>query len=324
MIHTDIHLHFCAAPRLDELLTYCGTGGIGRAGLVSLPDRKAGNFNKAVINAVKHNPARFIGFGCLDHRQQRSETGGAAQVKELFSEGFTGLKLWLGKPRTQVDFQVRMEDSYITGALKKCEELGLPVLLHLADPPPFWEPGGPYGSKSTADRTDGINHFGTFNDWIDRGRELFTKFPDVAFLGAHLLFLAGGMEKINEVMACHPNLLLDTAPGRWFYRILINHKSQAETFFEKYGTRILLGSDAMFFPEEFTLFPKMGVDENLESFNRIKSFLSGSTRKGEGEVNDPFPWPDYSVEMKIPCLNLTEKTRELIMIKNADIFFKGV
>ena len=318
---TDIHIHFCDSSRLEEFLKFCDLTGIRKAGLVSLPDPKRGTFNMPVLAAVKRAPDRFIGFGCLDHRQERTERSGSLQVKNLAASGFHGLKLWIGKPSVQKFFGIAMEDNYITGALKTAEDLDMPVLFHLADPPVFWNPGGPL-----YENTNGSSVQDSFQNWIDRGRNIFSRFTGTTFIGAHLLFLAGGLPELDTILMEHLNLMLDTAPGRWFYRILAGLKTKAAAFFTKHAGRILLGSDSFFFPENYTGWEFPGMDKNITNLERLCSFLSADPEKRG--IDDPFPWEKYPGEgeydgTRLPCLELSDETLNAIMVNNADIFFKG-
>ncbi|MDC7226748.1 MAG: amidohydrolase family protein [Spirochaetales bacterium] len=297
---TDIHIHFCAADRFDELLQFCAEAGINRAGLVSLPDKKNGNFNSAVQKAFKSAPEKFIGFGCLDHRRERTEKNGAMQVEELYNEGFKGLKLLLGKPAAEDEFKLEMESSYIAGALKAAANLNMPVLFHIADPPDHFPKQPP----------------GTFSRWIERGVELFSNFPETTFITAHLLFLAGGLSNLSRIMETLPNLYLDTAPGRWFYRPLSENKDAATNFFNCYADRLLLGSDSIFVSPDITTYPMLGIEENNRTIRRINRFLSA----GEHEIiDDPYPGNGGGW---LACLNLDKAVIKKITRTNADRFFK--
>lgn len=309
---TDIHIHFCDAPRLHEFLSFCEHSGIKKAGLVSLPDLKRGTFNSEVAAALKAAPERFTGFGCLDHRTGRTERNSAAQVKGLHAAGFKGLKLWLGKPAVAKTYGLRLEDDYISGALKAASDRQMPVLLHLADPPDFW-----------TKRADGSSVYtdadGSFESWIDRGEALFSRFPDITFIGAHLLFLAGGIDNLNRIMSEHGRLCLDTAPGRWFYRKLSEQRAEAREFFHRWRNRLLLGSDSMFFPADYTEFPPGNVDKNLITVSRIVNFLAA-----DKTIDDPYPWPDYppAAVMKLRGLSLDKQTIDMITAGNAEQFFR--
>lgn len=313
---TDFHIHFCETSRLEEFLSFCEEAKIARAGLVSLPHKSWGNFNDSILKAVNHSPERFFGFGCLDHRLSRTEKGGAAQVKQLKADGFGGLKIWLGKPQIQAEFGIKIEDDYISGALKAAGNLGMSVLLHIADPPEFWNEGGI------------LHNHDNFLNWIDRGRELFNKHPNTLFVGAHFLFLAGGLSGLAEILDYHSNLLLDTAPGRWFYRPLAENKIEASAFIHRHANRLLYGSDVMFFPKKFKTFPYIGKSENHIIVNRILHFLCGSATDNDNFIDDPYPWKDYGTlngkgkPHKLPCLTLDESVVNKITNSNTNRFFE--
>jgi predicted TIM-barrel fold metal-dependent hydrolase len=326
---TDLHIHFCDAKQYGELVRFCDLTGITKAGLVSLPDLKQGNFNTAVLMALRKSPERFIGFGCLDHRFQHNEIGGANQVRQLSKSGFSGLKLWLGKPAVQHAFDIKMEDEYISGALNAASDLGMPVLIHIADPPDFWEPGGDlYLHVDHNTKTGSTNDYpGRFENWIDRGLALFSRFSEIKFIGAHLLFLAGGLEKLDSILDAIPNLYLDTSPGRWFYRKLAEQKKSATEFFEHRAERLFFGSDSCFLPLGYTLLPPVAHTKKRVAFDRILKFVSG-TEFGGTVIDDPYPWADYEkneineTNRSLPCLSPSKTTIARILRKNAECFFK--
>lgn len=307
----DLHIHACSLKRIPEFIRYCDQAGLSYAGLVSLPDSKRGTFNHETITTALTSPKRFKAFGCLDYRYSRTEKEGVRQIENLKKLGFSGLKLWIGKPEASKMFNINLEDSFITGALKASSNLEMPVLLHLADPPDFWE-------KDAEGRVIYNQSYGSFNDWINRGRGLFSKFPNLDFIGAHLLFLAGEIDNLNEILREHDNLKIDTAPGRWFFNQLSLDKKKARAFFIRWKKRIILGSDSMFFPKDFSYFPFINLKQNIKSLKNIESLLSK-----DGIIDDPYSRNKSNKKNnKISCLNLEENIVENIFYNNAYQYFK--
>ncbi len=301
----DNHIHFCDKERYEELNDLCDEARIERAGLVSLPKMDGGSFNDAVLFAIRRSPDRFFGFGTLEY-DKIHRLSASKQVEILKSHGFFGLKIWLGKPSIERALGIEMDSKIIIDALQSCETLHMPVLFHLGDPPPFWETGGLYA-----------NGYPSFMEYVKRFERLISAFPNLTVICAHLMFLADGIEGLTRIMRAHPLLMLDTAPGRWFFRVLSQHKEQAIAFFGEFSDRVIFGSDAMLFPKEFSLFPYRGNKENLKTIERIRDFLSL-----DRAIDDPYPWTDGGESM-INGLCLPSQTVEEILNKDLYTRIRG-
>jgi hypothetical protein len=138
----DSHIHFCDASRWEDFLRYLPALKIEKAGLVSLPDPGAGNFNPELLFAKLLRPADFYLFGELDYSPGAPPFG--TQTEALHRAGFDGVKLILGKPAFQRTFRRGLLDPEFGQVFDTAGRLGLPVLAHFADPVYFWpDPAGP-------------------------------------------------------------------------------------------------------------------------------------------------------------------------------------
>lgn len=291
----DLHVHLCDASLLPALLAYCDQAGIERAGLVSLPipytmrreSPEAGSapltpligatFNDAIAEVLRLCPERFVGFGALAHPFSQYGTP-KSQVERLQEQGFSGVKIWEGKPGIDSHFGVRTADAAIIEAFRRAGELSMPVLYHVADPPPFWEAGGPYEHHGSG------TPFRTFEEYIEEMVWCAEAAPDTRFIIAHMGFLAGGLNRLGTLLERLPNIYLDLAPGRWFFAELAREAEEVKRLLVDFSSRFLLGSDAMFLPPGFPIFGEPDVAENLKTFRRIRDFLCT-----DGMVDDPFP-----------------------------------
>jgi predicted TIM-barrel fold metal-dependent hydrolase len=298
---TDLHLHFCDSSRYTQLKTYCSISGIDRAALISIPHLEVETFNEAVLFAVERNPDRFIGFGALDHRKGNY----GRQVEEMKLAGFTGLKIWIGKPMVEKRFGRNPRDKSLQEAFSAASELSMPVLYHAADPPDFWDPEGIYDE----------DNFDPFERYIEDAVFCAESFPGVTFIIAHMFFLAGGLDKLSDILIKHPNIFLDLAPGRWFYYPLAKDPEKTRVFFKEFNTRIFLGSDVMFFPKSFREFSYVSLEANLQTAGRIISFISRNQL-----VDNPYPGT-ASDHPSIAGLSLDKESLKNIFSKNADQFF---
>lgn len=308
----DFHFHFCDIRRLEEFAAVLRLAGVEKAALVSLPDntQPGGSYNRAVISAIRKNPASFIGFGALDHRKNTSGSGPRVsygrQVELLRQEGFSGIKLWLGKPLAEKIFSVSLRSEMIEEVFYAARESGMPVLYHAADPPDFWNVGGPYCSGD----------FPSFLQSIEDACYYAETFPDVVIIFAHLLFLAGGLDKLESLLVRCPNIYVDTAPGRWFLHELDDNRDMAIRLFSRFSGRILFGSDTFMFPgpvHGFSSRPE--VREMAGGIKKTRNFF-----EKEDVMENDYPGTRKNFPM-VRGLMLEPAVIESITEKNGEQFF---
>ncbi|MFA6732795.1 MAG: hypothetical protein WCS07_08660 [Sphaerochaeta sp.] len=292
-MRVDAHVHFCDASRFDELEKYRRVLSLDRVFLVSLPSLQKGNYNDAVRFALEKDPEHYHGYGCFDFRRKDFTD----QIRSMNDQGFSGLKLWIGKPSIQREMGYGLLSGELEEAIRTAGSLGFGLIVHIADPPAFWEGQGEYSK--------GYPPFDSYIDVLDR---FLTRYHQIRCTAAHLAFLAGGVEKLGSLMERHENLFLDTAPGRWFYKEIGEDPERYRSFFEKYRQRIVIGSDSMFFDSQDMLFPYHSLEDNIGIFRTMENFFFE-----EGSIDDPFPRPDAG---KIQNLNLPVQVRELMIGDN--------
>jgi uncharacterized protein len=120
-------------------------------GFVRLPDGRFGlkesEYIYTSLKTVSENyPGRFIIFTNIDFNNIDEPDWGKKTVKQLeedIKHGARGLKIYKNLGMDLKDSKgnrVPVDDPRIDPVWEKCSELGIPVLIHTADPAPFWEP----------------------------------------------------------------------------------------------------------------------------------------------------------------------------------------
>jgi predicted TIM-barrel fold metal-dependent hydrolase len=202
------------------------------------------------------HPGRFATFCRLDWGQCRQPGWPdrlAASLQDSVERGAAGLKVW-----KDVGLHVRDE----SGALVLCDDerlapvwevaarAHLPVLVHIADPPAFFEPLNEKNERLEQLLVHPEWHFaGTkfprFQVLIDALEHLVAENPDVTFIGAHVGCNAEDLSWVGRMLDTHPNFNVDIAARvadlgrqpRATRRLIMSHPS-----------RVLFGTDA--FPPE--------------------------------------------------------------------------
>ena len=204
----------------------------------------------------------------------------AAEAPEI-----CGIKIWkdLGMElRGKEGRLAKLTDECFSPLWKQAGKLGLPVVLHVADPPAFFEPADlrnerlpeliRYPMWSYADRKE-LSFLGL----LSQQEELVLRYPDTVFVIAHMGSWASNLDYVEGLLASHPNVYVDTAA------VLSEIGRQPRRFralAEKFPERILFGTDLFggdplpysyyyrFLETEDEYFP-YGPDESAQGFWRI-------------------------------------------------------
>lgn len=145
----DVHNHQFGMPdaNLNSLLTEMDK--LNMSVMVNLSGRGRGSdehLEAAIKNVKKYNAKRFIvftniDFDNLDHPEWQSRV--LKQLENDVKLGANGLKIYknLGmSARDSKGERIKVDDPRIGPVWDKCAELGIPVLIHSADPKQFWQP----------------------------------------------------------------------------------------------------------------------------------------------------------------------------------------
>lgn len=169
--------------------------------------------------------------------------------------GAKGVKVWkdLGlRRRDATGALVRPDDPRVVAVLQVAGDLGLPVLVHTADPVAFFEP-----LDDANERYDelagfpewwfGGPEFPSFAELIDSLHTLIGACPGTSFIGAHVGGHAEDLGAVGRALADLPNFVVDTA-GR--LGELGRQPRAFRRLVEDFPDRVLWGSDCFPIDEE--------------------------------------------------------------------------
>ena len=188
-------------PDTAELAATLATAGVET--LVNL-DGRWGDDLVANVDRYDHAaPGAYLTF-CHVEWAQLADSGGpddpdlvgrlTAQLEQSAKAGARGVKVWkdLGlSVRDATGALVRPDDPRVVAVLQAAGELGLPVLIHTADPVAFFEP--------LDERNERLDELGVMPQWwfggpehptfaelIDALHRLVGACPGTTFIGAHV------------------------------------------------------------------------------------------------------------------------------------------
>src|SRR5690606_10494362 len=107
--------------------------------------------------------------------------------------------------------RIRIDDPRIAPVWDKCGELGIPVLIHSADPKSFWDPMDANNErwlelKTRPGRKRGDDNPAPWQTIIDEQHNVFRRHPRTKFINAHLGWYGNNLQKLGELMEAFPNM----------------------------------------------------------------------------------------------------------------------
>ncbi|MCP4193927.1 MAG: amidohydrolase family protein [Planctomycetaceae bacterium] len=261
----DVHTHFRhrlkgSQQRLDDFVRVMDRNGI--AICASLDGRLPEILLEHQQELKEKYQDRFVVFANIDWRGDGKEEDPSSwdcqrpdfvrrTVKSLETaaqQGASGLKIF---KRFGLNYQnadgslIRIDDPRWDPIWKACGRLGLPVIIHTADPAAFFRP-----IDETNERWEELSRhpdWSFYGDAFPRREELLAarnrviaRHPQTLFIGAHVANNPEDLQTVSTWLEQYPNLYVEFASrigelGRQPYT--------ARKFFLKHSDRILFGTD---------------------------------------------------------------------------------
>lgn len=196
------------------------------------------------INKEKEDTV-FV-YGNIFHYYDERDTadGYLEQVKNLYEMGVDGIKLLDGKPNVRRKLGRKLCDPIYDKMYAYAEENGIPVKMHVADPPNYWGPkekmpefsvrmGWWYGDGSTP----------SFDEIHEEVYEILCKFPRLKFCAAHCFYMSHDLDALSYFLDTWENTSIDLTPGLSNLLNFTLTPEKSKEFFKKYASRIFFGTD---------------------------------------------------------------------------------
>jgi len=179
----------------------------------------------------------------------------AAQLERDIEAGALGLKIYkdLGLRLTRTDgSRLRVDDPELGPIWDVCGRLGVPVLIHTAEPQAFFEPID-HGNERWLElalfqqRRYPPERFPRFEEVMTERDRMFAAHPKTTFIMAHMGYHANDLARMGRLLDRLPNVHADVAA---VLAELGRQPRAAHAFLTKYQDRILFGKDS-YQPDEF-------------------------------------------------------------------------
>ena len=248
---------------------------------------------KKMSDDVKENyPKRFIIFANIDFDKVGASGWTEKAVKQLEEDvknGANGLKIFkdLGFNVNDVTGKrVTIDDPRLDAIWDKAGELKIPVIIHTADPKPFWDKEDEHNErwleiKTHPGRKRSATDPAPWETLIEEQHRMFMKHPATTFIAAHFGWYANNLNKLDSLLTQMPNVVVE------FGAVIAELGRQpraARKFFEKYQNRILFGKDS-WVPEEYTTYFRV-LETDDEYFPYHKKYHAFWRMYGMGLPDD--------------------------------------
>lgn len=274
----DIHSHQrdMSVQKLTSLLR--DMEELNEGIMVNLSGGSGESLQEMVANIEKSYPNRFAIFANVDFEGVGKADWGvkaAKQLEEDVNNGAKGLKIFksLGLRYNDINGnRVTIDDPRLNPVWAKCGELGIPVLIHAADPKSFWDDMDSKNErwlelKTRPGRKRSDTDPAPWQQIIQEQHNVFKKHPNTNFINAHMGWYANDLGKLAELMDEIPNMYVGIAA---VIAELGRQPQNARTFFVNYQDRILFGKDS-WNPEEFPTYFRV-LESNDEYFPYYKKY----------------------------------------------------
>jgi predicted TIM-barrel fold metal-dependent hydrolase len=278
----DVHNHQFRMPNqnLSELVD--AMDGINMGILVNLSGRGRGETSHldGALNNIKSSglDSRLVIFTNVNFTGIDDPEWGnnaAKQLEEDVKKGARGLKIYksLGLRNTDASGRrIAVDDPRIDPVWAKCGELGIPVLIHSADPAPFWQEHDKNNErwlelKLRPNRKRSATDPAPWAEIIQEQHNVFKKHSNTTFINAHFGWYANDLRKLSSLLDQYPNMMIEFGA---VIAELGRQPRQAREFFIKYQDRILFGKDS-WNPEEYHTYFRV-LETNDEYFPYYKKY----------------------------------------------------
>ena len=235
---------------------------------------------KLSIVASSTAPTRMAQFANLDFRDINEPGYGAraaARLEDDVKAGAKGLKFFknFGLTLKRHGKRVPVDDPEFDAVFETCARLDIPVLIHTAEPSPFFDPVDEHNERWLElqvhpERRRPPSEYPPFEALMAERDRLFAKHPRTRFIAAHFGFHANDLARLGAMLDRMPNVYTETAA---IIEELAREPRAARAFFVKYQDRILFGKDtyaASEYPVYFRTFET--ADEYFDGYRDYHAF----------------------------------------------------
>jgi len=249
--------------------------------MVNLSGGQGTELVRGVATLKGRYPKRFVVFANLDFTGIDDPGWGeraARQLEEDVRHGAQGLKIFKNFGMTVKDRQgrrVAVDDPRLDPIFEKCAALGIPVLIHTAEPRSFFEPQDRFNErwlelKQFPQRARPPDKYPPWEQLIGEQHHLFAKHPKTKFIDAHLGWLGGDLARLGRLFDELPNVYTEIGA---VLAELGRQPRFAREWFVKHQDRVMFGKDT-WAPSEYPVYFRLleTADEYFDYYRKRHAF----------------------------------------------------
>ncbi|MBL4604477.1 MAG: amidohydrolase family protein [Flavobacteriaceae bacterium] len=278
----DVHGHQYRMPTQNLTPVIAAMDTLNMGIMVNLSGRSGADLQKSVKNIAEHYPNRFVVFANIRFNGNVGKKGWieatVQQLEQDVKNGARGLKVYKSLGLRDADVngkRIAINDPRLDPIWAKCGELGIPVLIHSADPKPFWDAFNGDNErwlelKTRPRRKRGANNPAPWEQIMGEQHKMFKKHAKTNFISAHMSWLANDLGKLGQLLDEIPNMHVGIGA---IIAELGRQPRYAKAFFIKYQNRILFGKDS-WKPKEFPTYFRVleSADEYFPYHKKYHAF----------------------------------------------------
>ncbi len=272
----DVHGHLrgASAETIDQMVR--DMDAMNMAVFVNLSGTSGDRFKSIDEETRGRHDGRFVNFANVDFRNLEDDGWGersAAQLEQDVANGAVGLKIYknLGMFVTDSNGRVPADDPRIDPVWAKAGELGIPVLIHVGEPSPFWSPWDLHNERWLElkqfpnRRRDDPERFASFEQTMNEQLNIFRKHPGTKFINAHLGWMGNDLDRLGKLLDEIPNMYTEIGA---VLAELGRQPRRARQFLIDYQDRVLFGKDSWNPSEYFVYFRVLETEDEYFDYYR--------------------------------------------------------
>jgi predicted TIM-barrel fold metal-dependent hydrolase len=241
----------------------------------------------------------------------------ARELERKVELGARGLKIFKDLGLRHKDAGGRLipvDDDRLDPLWAKAGELGVPVLIHTADPVAFFQPLDEKNERKEELQAHPDWHFGgpSFPDHdtlLEQRNRVIERHPGTNFIGAHLGNYPENLEYVDGCLDRYPNFFVDISAR--IGEIGRHPAANARAFFIKHQDRVLFGTDLV-------VSSSVSGEESGSELARYTKRYEGYRRFFETRARQ-MEYPGYPMQgrWKVDGIDLPNAVLEKLYLRNA-------
>ena len=278
--------------------------------MVNLSGGQGAELESAVRTMKGRYPKRFVVFANVDFAGIDDPKWGeraAAQLERDVAHGAQGLKIFKNFGMTVKDAKGRrvpVDDPRLEPVWAETAKLGIPVLIHTAEPKPFFDPPDRFNErwlelKQFPQRARPPDRYPPWETLIAEQHRLFAAHPKTKFIDAHLGWLGGDLARLGRLLDACPNVYTEIGA---VLAELGRQPRFARGWFVRYQDRVMFGKD-MWAASEYPVYFRVleTADEYFDYYRKRHAF-----------------WKMYGLDLPDPVLRKLYYANALAVIPGID------